>query len=245
MKTLFLNIGLGEKEMQAWLKMLELGAQPVSVIAKCIDVPRSSMYAILERLKKLQVVEKFTRNGMIYIKCIPIRSLIDLLKSRERTIENTLDLLQQNLPKLEALENKLSITPAVRFLEGKEGIARLYEEILKEKEFYALFNPELVKRGMPEYLYKVPEELRKKNGKAKEILVDCSEAHRYKKRFQSKLHAIKILPKKSVFFSDTILCENKIYMIAYGENQISATEIINSSLAQTQRIIFQILWERI
>lgn len=241
-KTLFSNIGLNQKETQIWLKMLELGAQPVSVIARYVGAPRSSTYVILERLSKLNLVEQFDRNGVAYFKSISPRALTDVLQTRKQEIEDTIRILEEKLPQLESLENKLSITPRVRFFEGKQGASKMYEEVLKEKEFCAAFNPKLVKAAMPEYIYKVAEVLKKQNGRAKELLVDSPEAQAYQKRFHSEYHQIKILPKGIDFSSDIIICKDKIYMIAYGEGQISATEIINASLAQTQRVIFEELW---
>lgn len=245
MKTLFKNLGLDEKETAALLKMLELGAQPVSIIARYVGVPRSSMYVVLERLEKLQLIEHFNRNGVTYFKSISPAELGEFLQNQEKKIERTIALFQEKLPHLEALENKLSITPRVRFFEGKTGAAKMYEEVLKEKEFYAIFNPRLVKRAMPEYFYKVAEALQEKSGRAKELIFDCSEGREYQKRFHSQEHQIKLLPVGMDFSSDTIICKNKIYMIAYGEGQISAIEIVNPSLAQTQRVFFDELWGRL
>ncbi len=231
--------------MQTFLTLLELGAQPVSVIARRVGVPRSSMYLILDDLKKLQLAEEFEREGIKYFKCIPVRNIADVLKAKERKTHQTLELLEDKLPELEALENKLSITPKVKFFEGKEAVMKMYEEVLKEKGFYAFFHPKLVKRVMPEYYHKVAETLKKNKGRAKEFMVDCPEAQEYKKRFGSKNHQVKILPKRAVFASDTIITGDKIYMISYGEKEVSATEIFNTSLAKTQRIIFEELWERV
>ena len=244
-KTLLQNLGLGEKESHAWLKILELGAQPVSVIAKYVGVPRSSMYVILERLEKLQLIEHFDRNGITYFKSVAVRTIPELLRNKEQQIQETLALLSQKMPELDALENKLSITPRVRFFEGKNGASKMYEEVLKEKEFYAVFNPKLVKSMMPEYFYKIAEVLKTKEGAAKELVMDCQEGHEYKKLYNSEHHQIKILPNGIDFPSDTIICKNKIYMIAYGEGQISATEILNISLAKTQRVLFEQFWKTI
>lgn len=240
--TVFLDLGLTQKETDTITKMLPLGAQPASVIAKYIGQPRTSTYVILERLKQHGLVEEFKRQGITYFKCISVRSIPDLIRTRERQLEQVLTEVEEKLPELLAMENKLSITPTVRFLEGKTGAMKMYEEVLKEKEFRAMFNPKIVKQRMPEYYEKVAEMLRAKGGYAKELLVESSEAKAYQKRFQSQKHQIKILPKDTSFPSDTIICSDKIYMIAYGEREISATEIRNLSLSQTQQTIFDMLW---
>lgn len=245
MKMLFQNLGTSEKEMRAFLILLELGAQPASVVAKHMDIPRSSMYVLLDRLQKLNLVATFQRAGMTYFQCVPVKHLEDLLKTKARAIDQTLRILQEKLPELQALESKLSITPTVKFFEGKRAVMHMYEEVLKEREFYALFNPLVVKSVMPEYSYTIAERLQEARGKAKEMLVDSPEAKRYQKRFESEHHQIRLLPKGMIFSADTIITQNNMYMVAYGEEQISGTQIQNTVLAQTHRVIFEQLWRTI
>lgn len=245
MKQLFKSLGTTAKEMDTFLRLLELGAQPVSVIAKNIGIPRSTMYIVLENLKELGLVDEFERFGVKYFKCIPVHSIRDVIQTKKRNLEQTENMLEERLIKLEKLESKLSITPKIRFYEGKEDAMKVYEQVLREKTFLAFFNPSLVKKLMPEYHFKIPEMLKKHRGKAKELLVSCSEALEYKKKYATEKHQIKILPPSIVFPSDTIICTDKMYMIAYGEKKISATEIISPSLVQSQRAMFELIWEKV
>jgi sugar-specific transcriptional regulator TrmB len=244
MKSLFRQLGINDKEMYAFLKLLELGAQPASVIAKYVEVPRSTMYLILDNLKKNHLIEEFNRGNIKYFKCISVRNIEDVLKAKIKLLESTLDILKNHMSELESLENRLSITPKVKFFEGKEAVMKVYEEVLKEKEFLAFFNPYLVKKCMPEYHFKIPETLKATGGKARELLIECEEAHEYKKLYNSKKHQIRILPKNDIFESDTIICSEKIYMISYGESDVCATEIYNKSLAQTQKVVFEEVWKK-
>lgn len=243
MKNLFKSLGTTQKEMETFLKLLELGAQPVSVIAKHMGSPRSTMYLVLEKLKEIDLVEDFERSGIKYFKCIPVREIGDIINAKKRNLDQTEKILEDKLEELNALENKLSITPKVRFLEGKEGVSKMYEQVLKEPEFYAFFNPEYVKKLMPGYHFKIPETLIINKRKAKELLVKCPEATEYQKKYNSKLHQIKILPKSAGFISDIIICSDKMYMIAYGEDKVSATEITSPSLVQTQKALFELIWQ--
>lgn len=245
MNIILKRLGLDEKETATFLKLLELGPQPVSVIAKHMGTPRSSMYVILERLESLQLIEEFNRSEIKYVKCISPQNLVDVLKTKEKEIQHTMTLLEEKLPELNAIENKLAVTPSVKFYEGKKAVMLMYENVLKEDWFYAFLNPKSVKEMMPEYHYKIPETLKARNGKAKELLIDCEDAMEYKEKYSSKSHQIKILPKNVDFSSDTLICKNKIYMVSYGEKQVSAIEISNESLAYTQKIIFEQLWSSI
>lgn len=243
MKDLFKNFGIDEKGAEVFLKLLELGAQPVSVIARFVGVPRPTMYLILDGLKDHGLVDELFRNGIKYYKCVSVKSLQNLLKVKESKIQYSLELLQDKLPELSALENKLSITPQIKFHEGKEAVSRMYEDVLKERDFCTFFNPEMVGKIMPVYFKKVALEIHKNRYKVRELLVDSKTARSYKKAYNSAFHQIKILPKSMVFYSDTMLCKDKIFMVSYGENDISAVEIINKSLASTQKAMFEQLWK--
>lgn len=244
MKSLFEQLGLKPKERDTFLRLLELGAQPVSVIAKHMNIPRPSMYLILDSLSKKGLVEEFDRDKVKYAKCIPVQNMPSVIDARKKALETTANLLHSKLPELEALENKLSITPKMRFLEGKDGVRRMYEQVLKTGEFWAFVNPDLVKQFMPEYHDKIPQSVREVSGKAKELMIDSPEAREYKKKYESKNHEIHLLPKGTSFQSDVILCKDKMYMIAYGEKQISATEILSPSLVETQKAMFDLIWNQ-
>ena len=207
MKNLFIQLGLSEKEMLIFLKMLELGAQPASVIAKHLTIPRSSIYIYLEELKRNGLVEEFDRDFIKYFKAISAEAIADILKAKQKQLEYAMDLYSENLPELKKLENKLSITPKVKFFEGKNAVSKVYEEILKENIFLAFFNPQLVKKIMPEYHFKIPETLKKNNGTAKELLVDCPDAYEYKKLFASNNgSAPAILPSSFSSASSALSC---------------------------------------
>ncbi len=244
MKALFDQLGLKPKERETFLRLLELGAQPVSIIAKHMTIPRPSMYLILDSLSKKGLVEEFDRDKVKYAKCIPVKNMASIIDARKKALDATANLLATKIPELESLENKLSITPKMRFLEGKEGVRRMYEQVLKEGEFWAFFNPDMVKKIMPEYHDKIPQSIRENSGKAREMLVDSPEAREYQKNYSSKNHEIKLLPKGAQFHSDIIIAGDKIYMIAFGEKQISATEILSPPLVETQKALFSLIWDK-
>ena len=242
MKELFENLGAGEKEMETFLKLLELGAQPVSVIARHMGIPRSSMYLVLENLKKIGIVEEFDRAGMSYFKCIPVKNITDILDVKESKIRHTIDVLGKHLPQLEALENKFSITPKVKFFEGKEAVMKMYEGVLKEKGFCAYLNPQVDNQVMEIYFKKVADEIKKSRLNVKEFVVDGPKGRKYAKECNSKNHKIKVLPRGLEFDSDNIICDDRVCMVSYGEKDVSAVVIFSEQLVKTQKILFEQLW---
>ncbi|MEK7166537.1 MAG: helix-turn-helix domain-containing protein [Patescibacteria group bacterium] len=242
MQELFTRFGLDSKESASYLELIRLGATPVSKWAKHAGINRSSMYVILERLTNAGLVATFTHNGVQHVQSVPLAELTALLNDKEDFIINTKTLLEKKLPELQKLEKTQGITPKVRFFEGIKKVELMYEEVLKEISFKAFFHPGRVKSKMPEYFHKIPQTLKTRGGKAQELLVSCKEADEYMSLYRSDKHKIALLPKDTTFSSDTIITNQKIYLIGYSISDAVGTEVWNEELAQTQSAIFDLVW---
>lgn len=244
MDILFTTLGLDSKEKRIFLRLLSLGATPVSMLAKAVGLPRSSVYVVLERLKQLKVLETFKQGGKLFVQCIPPEDLEKLLQNKQSRVERALEDYREHLGALKEIQNQESVIPKVDFLEGKAGILKAYRRVLKEKRFYSYFNPASVKKFTPEIFLYIPENLKKVKGEAKEFLVDCPEAKEYAAAIHNPDHQVKTLPAGLKFFSDNILCDDKIFLFSYEKDQACVVEITNKNLADTQQKMFELLWER-
>lgn len=244
MQDLFSRFDLDQKETDAFLELVRLGASPISVWAKHTGNNRSSMYVLLERLKNTGLVSVFTHKGIQYAQAIPISDLPSIISKRQEFLADTQTILKERLPKLQNLEKSNPITPKVKFYEGKARVELMYEEVLEERSFKAFFHPERVKTMMPEYFHKIPQTLKARGGRARELLVFTSEGREYQKLYQSAKHQIRFLPKGVTFSSDTIITKQKMYLVGYSPADIAATEIWNEALAQTQSVLFDLVWDK-
>jgi hypothetical protein len=249
MKKLWQAFDLNEKEATTFLKLLELGAQPVSVLAKNLNIPRPTVYLVLEKLKSKSMTESFEKFGIKHVKAVNFASLFDLLSYKKLKITETEELLKKELPRLNKLKNKSSIIPKIKTFQGKIEVERVYRNIFLNNdihEFCSFFNPLLVQKFMPKFHLQIPLYIQKNKILARELLIDCEEARNYLSKFSSKNHQIKIFSEEINFSSDTIICDDKTFMISYGknENDIIATEIFNKEIAQTQQIMFNEMWKK-
>ena len=183
MYDIFKKAGFDRKDTDVFLKLLELGAQPVSIVAKACSMPRSSTYLILERLVAYGFVEQFQRVGMKYFKCISVDEIPAVLNRKIERIQTNIVEFESNLDELKRVENRLTVTPKVKIFEGFDQLDRVYEDVLREKEFFAIFNPALLAKYKIKYLSKVADEVKKNKSKAFELLVDSHEAKEYKKKY--------------------------------------------------------------
>ncbi len=242
MQDIFSQFHLDEKETNAFLELVKLGASPVSVWAKRAGINRSSMYVIADRLIAAGIVSLFSHRGVMHAKPIPVVDLPGILERKRREIGEAKAILVSRLPELTKLEATHTIRPTVEFYEGSARVALMYEEVVKEPSFVSIFHPGRVKTMMPEYFHKIPQAIKANGGRAKELLVKCKEAGEYKRLYASSRHEIFILPEGVTFSSDTVITKQKIYLVGYGKDAVVATEIWNEELAQTQSTLFDLLW---
>lgn len=242
MQDIFIRFGLTEKESAAFLELVRLGACPVSRWATYAGINRSSMYVLLDRLKAQGLVTSTTHHGVTYVQSVPMAEVSALLFDKQQSLERTHELFLARLPELQKLEKNHGLTPKVSFYEGTHRVEEMYEHVMKEKSFNAYFHPARIQEMMPEYFHTIPQTLKKHGGSAKELLIACKEADQYKKLYASDTHHIRILPKQMMFSSDTIITDQKIFLVGYSENSVVATEIWNEALARTQSAIFDTVW---
>lgn len=240
--SLFEKIGLSAKESHAFLELVKLGSSSVSRWAKHSKINRSSMYVLLVRLESQGLITSFLHQGVKHIKAVPMSEIPALLFDKQQSIEQTRELFTKNLPILQQLEKNNGLVPKIIFYEGKKRVESMYENVVKEKSFKSFFNPSKIKKSMPDYFHKIPQYLRENKGKAKELLINSPEAEEYFELYNSDKHQIRILPDNVFFSSDTIITDEKIFLVGYSENDIVGTEIWNRELALTQSVIFDIVW---
>lgn len=242
MDHLFERFGLDKKETAAFLELVRLGPSPVSVWAKHAGINRSSMYVLLDRLIQSGLVSEFDHQGVKHVQAVSMHNLESLLQKQQQALSDAQAVLLQNLPRLTKLEKSSKLRPNVRFFEGAHRVEDMYEDVLEESGFVAYFHPGRVKAMMPVYFHKIPQTLRDRGGKARELLVRSKEANEYISSYRSDKHQMKMLPIGVDFSSDTIITGEKIYLVGYAQGDVVGTEIWNKELAETQAKIFDLVW---
>ena len=133
------EFGLSEKEARALLKLIEVGGRPIASLSKHVRLPRTTTYALVERLVELGYAEFFKHRGVKYVRAIAVDRLGELLEREKHRVEYNLDLFRKKLPELYRLESRNSIVPKVRFFEGPQKVAEMYENSDAASRVFGLF----------------------------------------------------------------------------------------------------------
>lgn len=136
----FYRLGFFHKEPEIYITLLKLpGAQPASVIARKLNMNRTTVYKSLMSLSKKGLVTKTKRHG---ITCFfaenPESSLKQLIEGKKKQLEEINQTILDALPlMMRGSQDIQAVIPKIRYYEGIEGIKMIYEHILEEgKDVY-------------------------------------------------------------------------------------------------------------
>jgi sugar-specific transcriptional regulator TrmB len=77
-------LGLNDVDIKVYLSLLKLGAAPASDIAKRAEIPRASVYDILERLEQEGLVSYSVKDFKKYFSPSGPRQLLKLLNIKRK-----------------------------------------------------------------------------------------------------------------------------------------------------------------
>ena len=127
-------MGLSSKEAQIYQIMLEIGTVPAQTIVKETQMPRGTVYEILEQLKQKRLIDSFQneKNITIFRAKHPF-ALKEFVENKKEIISQTETKLNSILTDFINLYSQSQNKPGVKFYEGKEGIKKVLWDSLKSK----------------------------------------------------------------------------------------------------------------
>jgi len=90
------QLGIDEKQAKVYLAALILGSAPAGLIAEKSEIPRTTCYRLLEKLRSKGLISRFTKKST---RCYTVEDPRKVIKLAEEKIQT----LQKTLPKLENL----------------------------------------------------------------------------------------------------------------------------------------------
>lgn len=232
------SIGLNYREIQVYLATLELGQSTVTPISKKSGFKRTYCYDILEELRKKKLVDYIEKNGRR-------RYFAEDPKKIENILKENLSSFQTQLPDLLSIYSKPGNKPRVRYFEGKEGVASIYDEMAStSRELLAIGSPAHIYKYLGEYFTPAFEKSLKNKIKIKELITrENQDFPKYYEKYKKPDQEARHLPANIQISTDMMIFNNKLALISYDED-IHAVVIESSSIVDTQKILFEIIWNQ-
>lgn len=237
------NLGLSDNEAKVYMAMLELGPATVLEISAKAGVNRPTTYVQIESLKKMGLVSTQTRGKkQLFIAESP-EQLEFVIDREKKAIEQKKEELAKLLPELTNLFNVSGDKPQVRFFEGKEGMMKMQDELIrsKPKEVFDFTSTEGILKIFPDHVKNYAPRRVKIGIRAKVIYTDSRGAI-LKRHDEEMLREAKYVPLEKFPFKSDITIYNDNITISALEGKAVGIIITHKELAESFRALFNLLW---
>lgn len=229
---------LNEKEARLYLAALELGKNSITILAKRARLNRITAYSIAEKLIQKGYLESSTQNSITIFDAINPQSIAEQISEKSRTFKKL-------LPDLRRLHKK-NDHPTIRYFEGVEAIKSLYQDSLSSStEILNFANSSDIRQFWPEYDQDYVHQRAKKKIFLRGFAPDDDYGQKVASENTKYYREIRLLPADSAHFHNEInIYDDKISMVSFSAENPLGIIIQNQEIADTQRAIFELLWNK-
>lgn len=244
-------LGLDEKEIWVYLKLLQTGPNRASVIAYQLKLPRTTVQNILARLESEDIVKKsLDKNTAVYATVHPEELiLITEIKKRKlnRDFEKVTDSLKKVVPEMVGMMHGNINIPNIRFYRGEDGVRKvLWDTLTSKTELKDFANVD----AMFKYVRPINDEYvveREKTSITKRsILLDTPFAREvYSGGYSSKSHkGYKWISRDLYPFSiEMNVYDGKVSYLTYVENDLVGVIIENDYIYEMHDSMWNFVWD--
>lgn len=240
---LFKKLGFSDKISTVYLTLLRLGPASVRKLAETSGLNRGSVYEGLKWLQERELVDFYEKDAKQYFVAQNPEKLIPFAQNQVVDTQETAARVEQFIPELKSLHDKGSERPVARYYEQSE-IHKILEDVLRVCEA----------EGEPLYRIYSTAPIREELYRGFETFSDV----RVAKGIAVKAIALgnggqlrglderRWLKRESVTPTYIILYPGKTASISLNaQGELIGVVIENEGVYETQKIIFDELWERI
>lgn len=237
------DLGLSENESKVYLAMLELGPASAMEISQKAGVNRPTTYVQIESLKKLGLVSTQTKGKkQLFIAESPDQ-LEFVLDKQLADVKNKKDEFQKMIPELLNLYRSSGTQPQVRFFEGKEGLMRMQEIVLKSnvKEILAIASVDQIFEVFPSHQNNYSAK-RIEKGIRSRIVYTSSKGPILKDSDEKMLRKSKFIEENKMPLSGDLAIYGDSVAITALTGKISGVIIDHPEIAKSFRSFFELIW---
>lgn len=240
------NLDLSEKEAIVYLASLELGSSTIQDIAEKSRISRSTTYEVIKSLIKKDLMSSLSKGKKKYFFAERPEKLISLIDIKERELKTRKKELKAVLPDLQELTKFSRERLRVRFYEGKQGIRRIQEDILKTKNLKSI--EEFIPLDDAHQLF--PDHPRDhrhwmgKRIKVPEKMIYTSRNGAIFPKKKSHIETCFIPIEKFPFHTEVTIYADKVAFVSFGR-RLTGMVLESEDVANTLRCMFNTAWREL
>lgn len=125
------DLGFSEAEALVYIFLVNNGASSIQTVTDAVALPRSTVNLSIETLVKRGIVSFFTRGKRKNYVPRPLENLMNYLIPEEEAVQKKKKTILSLIPDLESMFYLKTANSEVEFLEGEEGLKKLYNLTLE------------------------------------------------------------------------------------------------------------------
>lgn len=237
--ALFQAFGFSQEESNIYLVCLNIGSNPVSIIAKNANIKRQTCLYTVKKLESKWSISSYVKNGVTYYSAITPEELIKQQKEKMQQIEDA-------LPEILSIMYREAVAPKVRYYQN-EGVSLVTNEILKHNKVAVFTN---LDRAIENHL----QELKNFRNNRKDwwthsrILTYQSEQVMdfFTKEWIPSGDEYRFLKKGDFEIeNDIVITDTSVYILSMCNTEKYALVIESASFARAQKSVFELLWSHV
>ncbi len=247
------KFGLSKNQAEIYLLLVEHKELRIQEIVRLSQIPRSSVYLCLRGLFELGIAEEIIEDNFKKIRPYSVGTMrhgLDEKLLHLQRLKNDLGFLEKAITFSSPKGSQNSTT--IRYYKGRSGARQLYWNSLNAKNTTYVYSDWGRSRyvGMKFYESFV-EEWRRRKLKEKVLINLTPESLESIRKYnypgspisRTSIKDIRTIDKKSIPIKGDTLMYNNIYAQVYLKNvEINGFEIESTLFTETQRSIFETLW---
>lgn len=243
-QALLAKLGLNDKEAKIFLALAKLGPAPVRTVAQQAGINRGTTYDTLKHLLSLGLVSYYHREKHQYFVAERPERLLSYTQERVQQAEVARHEVESGLTTLERAYASSGEVPTVKFYEGFHGAKTILRDVLttmshaSHKEYYVYSSVDLRQHLYHEFPNFTDERV-KRGIKVLTIAIGAGGS-------RHGLDERRWLSKKEGAPTFVIIYDGKVATLALdGHGNLVGTVIENRAVADTERLIFKALWDKL
>jgi sugar-specific transcriptional regulator TrmB len=231
-------LGLTKKQANVYVACLELGTAQVGDVARKSQEKRTTAYAALQELVRLELVKAVKSGNKYLFTAEKPNAIIEKLENQKNQVK-------QLVPFLNDLHSNKGVDPKIEMFRGKQ-IIKLFDKMLnmQQKELLMIRSNKNKSQAIGQEFH-FGANRRQKNIFAKVLLPRNTLKLKYEKNYfynqKERLRAVRLLPADLETASDVFIFDNIICIISPDEK--SGFMIESKNFSDLMKSIFNTLWQ--
>lgn len=245
------KLGWKEDFVDSYLALLDRGEQTVLQLSRIIDIPRSTLYLLLEEMSEQGIVTVRKIAKTTKYKAIPVASLKNILQEKRQIITELFDGFNDFAKSVQPREEELGQKYDVTVYKGQDGIKQVLWNILSSEEKEVVgFSPGTLEHVVDrEFAEKWRAEF-KSRGKHNRIIVNKAVPLTWSlvpNFLTTKYVEVRTLEEKKITFAHEVWFYGRTLVVISTKDDPEqyGIEITDRLLVSSYRQLFDLVWNEL